>query len=74
MNFNISFLGKSGTSHDAVIQTITSHIRKSKKASPVAQEKHDYKNKEKKELIAYAKQNNLIFDSINASCYLSRGA
>jgi len=49
--------GKSGASYDALIQTVTSHLRSGKRTSPMAEEKHQSKTQETEELIAFAKLN-----------------
>ena len=55
--------GKSGGSYDATIQAITRHLRTGQRTSPVAEKKHQ--NKEKKQLINFAKNNNLFLDTIS---------
>lgn len=52
--------GKSGGSYDATIQTITRHLRTSERTSPMAEEKHQNKAKEKEKLINFATKNNLF--------------
>lgn len=52
--------GKSGGSYDATIQAITRHLRTSERTSPVAEEKHQNKAKEKEKLINFATKNNLF--------------
>ncbi len=47
--------GKSGASYDALIQTVTSHLRSGKRTGPMAEEKHQNKAQETKELIEIAK-------------------
>lgn len=66
--------GKSGSSYDATIQAITRHLRTSQRTSPVAEEKHQNKAKEKEKLISFATQNNLFLDSILPQNYISEGA
>jgi len=66
--------GKSGTSHDAFIQTIANYIRRSKRASPMAEEKHKNKEEETKRLIQFATNYNLFIDKIDESKFISSGA
>ncbi|MEM6964085.1 MAG: hypothetical protein AAF573_04900 [Bacteroidota bacterium] len=66
--------GKSGASYDALIQTVTSHLRSGKRASPMAEEKHQNKAQETKELIAFAKANDLILENIPEERFIASGA
>ena len=66
--------GKSSASHDALIQTITSYLRRGQSASPVAQEKHQDKHKEREKLITFAKQHNLFVQNINQAKFIASGA
>jgi len=66
--------GKSGGSYDATIQAVTRHLRTSQRTSPVAEEKHQNKAKEKEKLINFATQNNLFLDTILTENYISEGA
>lgn len=66
--------GKSSSSHDALIQTIASYLRRSKKTSFVVERKFKDKEEEKKKLIDFAQQNNLVHTNINESNYISSGA
>lgn len=65
--------GKSGSSHDALIQATASHLRSGKRASPMAKEKHQNKAQETKRLIEFAKQNELLI-SVNSGNFISEGA
>ena len=42
--------GKSGASYDALIQTVASHLRRGKRTSPMAKEKHQNKAQETEKL------------------------
>lgn len=66
--------GKSGISHDAVIQTIANHLRTSQRASPMAEEKHQNKSKETKSLIEFAKKHQLFFNDIDEEKFVAEGA
>jgi len=66
--------GKSGASYDALIQTVASHLRSGKRASPMAEEKHQNKAQETEGLIAFAKSNNLILDHIPEENFIASGA
>ena len=66
--------GKSGASYDALIQTVASHLRSGKRASPMAEEKHQNKAQETKELIEFAKSNNLIIEHIPEERFIAKGA
>lgn len=48
--------GKSSASYDALIQTITHHLRTSQRAGPMAKEKHENKAEGTKKLIQFAKK------------------
>lgn len=65
--------GKSGSSHDALIQTTARYLRSGKKTGPMAEEKHQNKRKETKKLIEFAEKNNLLI-SINQNNFISEGA
>ncbi len=66
--------GKSGASYDALIQTVTSHLRSGKRTGPMAEEKHQNKAQETKELIEFAKSNNLILEHIPEDNFIASGA
>ncbi len=66
--------GKSSSSHDAVIQTVASYLRRSKKTSTLVEKKFKNKEEEKKKLISFATLNNLFCEEINESLYISSGA
>lgn len=66
--------GKSGASYDALIQTVASHLRSGKRTSPMAKEKHQNKAQETKELIDFAKSNNLIIENIPEEKFIASGA
>ena len=66
--------GESGASYDALIQTVVSHLRRGKKTSPMAEEKHENKAQETKELIDFAKSNNLIIENIPEEKFIASGA
>lgn len=66
--------GKSSTSHDALIQTISSYLKRSKSSSPVAEEKHQNKPKEAERLIQFAHKNNLFVNNIDQSKFIASGA
>jgi len=66
--------GESGASYDALIQTVVSHLRRGKRASPMAEEKHENKAQETKELIDFAKSNNLIIENIPEEKFIASGA
>lgn len=66
--------GKSGSSHDALIQTITSYLRTSERASPMAETKHQNKAKEAERLIAFARTNDLFYTDIDKNKFMSEGA
>lgn len=66
--------GKSGFSHDAVIQAIANHLRTSQRASPMAKEKHQNKSKETASLIAFAQQHQLFYNEIDERNYIAEGA
>lgn len=56
--------GKSGTSYDALIQAVTRHLRSGKRTSPMAQEKHQGKAAETESLLNFARQNELLIETI----------
>ena len=58
--------GKSGASYDALIQAVASHLRSGKRASPMAEEKHQNKSQETEELIDFAKST-LLFRICNST-------
>ena len=66
--------GKSGASYDALIQTVSSYLRSGKKSGPMAQEKHENKAQETKELIDFAKSNDLILEQIPEENFIASGA
>lgn len=66
--------GKSSDSHDAFIQAVTHYLRSGKRASAMAQEKHENKAKETESLIAFASKNNLFIAEIDESNFISSGA
>lgn len=66
--------GKSRTGHNILIQTVASYLRTGKRASPLAQEKHQNKSKEAEELLDFISQNQLFYDRIDTKKYLSQGA
>lgn len=66
--------GKSGSSYDALIQAVARHLRSGKRASPMAQEKHQNKAEETKKLLEYAKRNELLISDIKQEDFISAGA
>ena len=66
--------GKSGASYDALIQTVTSHLRSGKRTGPMAKEKHQNKAQETEKLIEFAKSNNLILEHIPEDNFIASGA
>lgn len=66
--------GESGASYDALIQTVVSHLRRGKRTSPMAEEKHENKAQETKELIDFSKSNNLIIENIPEEKFIASGA
>lgn len=66
--------GTSGNSYDAAIQAIAGHLRRSKRASPTAEEKHKNKPEEKEKLIDYAESLNLFYNDVPEENYISEGA
>ena len=66
--------GESCASYDALIQTVVSQLRRGKRASPMAEEKHENKAQETKELIDFAKSNNLIIENIPEERFIASGA
>uniref|UniRef100_UPI00404B70F3 putative polyvalent protein kinase domain-containing protein n=1 Tax=Flavobacterium sp. TaxID=239 RepID=UPI00404B70F3 len=66
--------GKSGFSHDPIIQAVAHYLRTGERASPMAQEKHQNKAKEAADLIDFAEKNQLFYDNIDEKKYISEGA
>ncbi len=66
--------GKSGASYDALIQTVARYLRSGKRASPMAEEKHQNKAQETEKLIDFAKSNNLILEDIPEENFIAKGA
>lgn len=66
--------GTNGNSYDALIQTITCNLTNGSKTSPMAETKHQNKEKETRKLIDFAKQYNLIINDINEDNFISSGA
>lgn len=66
--------GKSSTSQDPIIQTICSYLRRSKRASPLAEEKHKFKSEEAARIISFAIEFDLIVSDIDESDFISSGA
>ena len=66
--------GKSGTSQDAVIQAITSYLRRGQSSSRVAEEKFQNKGEETARLIEFAQKHNLFIKGISDTDFLSSGA
>lgn len=66
--------GESSASYDALIQAVARHLRRGKRTSPKAEEKHKNKSEEKKKLIAFARQNKLLIPTINQEDFISKGA
>ncbi|MCI4648922.1 hypothetical protein [Phaeodactylibacter sp.] len=66
--------GKSGFGYDALIQAVARHLGSGKRASPMAEEKHENKPKEAKRLLEFARQSELIIDDINQEAFVSAGA
>lgn len=66
--------GKSGNSHDAIIQAIAHHLRRGQRTGPVAEAKHQNKTEEKAQLLAFARENELFYDQIDEHKYISEGA
>lgn len=66
--------GKSGASYDALIQAVAHHLGSGKRASPLAQEKHQNKAQEKASLIEFATRYNLMYDEISEEDFISSGA
>ncbi len=64
---------KSGSSHDSLIQAAANHLRSGKRASPMAEEKHQ-NTIETKKLIDWADKCNLIFNSIDETKFIPSGA
>jgi hypothetical protein len=66
--------GKSGNSHDAIIQAVAHHLRTSKGTGSVAETEHPNRTEEKAQLLAFAKENELFYDKIDEHNYISEGA
>jgi len=66
--------GTSGASYDAIIQTVARYLRRSKKAGPMAKEKHQNKPEETKNLLEFARRNKLLIAHINQDDFISAGA
>ena len=66
--------GESGASYDALIQTTARYLRSGKRASPMAEEKHQNKTQEAERLIQFARQNKLLIEDINSEDFVSAGA
>jgi len=66
--------GKSGASYDALIQTVAHYLRSGKRASPMAEEKHQDKAEEAERLIRFAKQSGLLIEGIDEEQFVSKGA
>lgn len=66
--------GTSGYSYDAVIQATTNYLRTSQRTSPMAESKHENRAKETARLIEFAAKNDLFYDDIDQSQYISQGA
>ncbi len=66
--------GKSGASYDALIQTVTSHLRSGQRTGPMAEEKHKNKAQETERLTQFAKSNNLILEDIPEDNFIASGA
>ena len=66
--------GASGSSHDAVIQAISHHLKRSERTSPTAEEKHKNKPQATTRLIKYAHTHNLFYKNVLEENYISEGA
>ena len=66
--------GKSSNGSNSLIQTVANYLRSGKRASPVAEKKHQNKKEETKRLIQFAVQNNLLLREIDESKFISSGA
>lgn len=66
--------GKSGYSYDAVIQTTTNYLRTSQRASSMVETKHENRAEETAKLIEFAAKNDLFYNDIDESQYISEGA
>lgn len=66
--------GKSGSSHDAIIQAVAYHLRRGEEASAMAERKQPNKREEEKKLIEFAKTKNILFEAFDTSNYISSGA
>ncbi len=66
--------GKSSNSYNAPIQTISHLHRRDEKSGPMAEEKHQNKEQETKQIIDFAHKSEWINDSINEEDFVSSGA
>lgn len=66
--------GASGASYDALIQTVSHHLKSGKRAGPMAEEKHQDKSQEAARLKAFAKENQLLLKKISEEKFISSGA
>lgn len=66
--------GKSSNSHDAFIQAVAHYLRNGKRASAVAEAKHENKTKETEKLITFAQKHDLFIDDIDENNFISSGA
>ncbi len=66
--------GTSGYSYDATIKATARYLRRSKRAGPTAEEKHENKPKETAKLIEFAKEQSLFYEVLNENDYISEGA
>lgn len=66
--------GKSGASYDALIQAVANYLRSGKRASPMAQEKHENKVQETERLIEFANTNDLFLEEIPEENFIASGA
>ena len=66
--------GKSSNSNNAPIQTISRLLRRHEKTSPMAEEKHQNKAQETKQIIDFARENDWIYNEINEQDFVSSGA
>lgn len=65
--------GKSGSSYDALVQTVANYLRSGKSAGPMAEEKLQNKPKETKRLLEFARQNGLLIADINQDNCILQG-
>ena len=66
--------GKSGAGYDALIQTISRHLRSGKKTGPMAEGKLQNKGKETAKLLKFAEDNNLLIQDIDSKRFIGHGA